>query len=48
MNTMDLNKPNSQEFIGLSANDKKAISQDPFANPFCNEIFKTILAADKL
>ena len=38
----------AQEGAGLSANDKKLMSQDPFTNPFCNEIFKPIIAADKL
>ena len=28
--------------------DKKLMQQDPFQNPFINEIFKLIMAADKL
>ena len=32
----------------LSANDKRLIAQDPFQNPFRNEIFKPIFAADRL
>ena len=28
--------------------DKKLMQMDPFQNPFINEIFKPIMAADKL
>lgn len=32
----------------LSSNDKRLLAQDPFLNPFINDIFKPIMAADKL
>lgn len=32
----------------MTAADKKLQAQDPFWNPFINDIFKPIMAADKL
>lgn len=37
--------------VGNSVNssaDKKLLAQDPFNNPFINDVFKPIMAADKL
>ena len=31
-----------------SSADKKLLAQDPFNNPFINDVFKPIMAADKL
>ena len=31
-----------------STTDRKLLAQDPFNNPFINDIFKPIMAADKL
>ena len=38
----------NQAVSSVTATDKKLLAQDPFNNPFINEVFKPIMAADKL
>ena len=37
-----------KEAAGGAAADKRLLAQDPFNNPFINEVFKPIMAFDKL